>query len=199
MSNSATHGLQHARLPCPSSTQRTCSDSCSLSQWCHPAIASSVFPSSSCLQSFPASGSFSKSQFFTSEVKVLELQLQHQSFQRIVRIDFFRMGWLNLLAVQRTLKHLLQQHSSKVSVLWCSVLFMVQLSHPYMTIVKATVLTRWTFVDKVTKITLFLTCCLGFKGFSSGSDYKASACNAGDLGSIPGLGSSPGERNGHPL
>ena len=60
------HGLQHARLPCPSSTPRACSNSCPLSRWCHPTISSSVTPFSSCLQSFPASGSFPASQFFAS-------------------------------------------------------------------------------------------------------------------------------------
>ena len=60
------HGLQHARLPCPSPTPRTCSNSCPLSQWCHPTISSSVVPFSSCLQSFPASESFSVSQLFAS-------------------------------------------------------------------------------------------------------------------------------------
>ena len=60
------HGLQHARLSCPSPTPRTCSNSCPLSQWCHPAISSSVIPFSSCLQSFSASGSFPMSQFFAS-------------------------------------------------------------------------------------------------------------------------------------
>ena len=59
-------GLQHARLPCPSATLRAYSNSCLLSQWCHPTISSSVVPFSSCLQSFPASGSFQMSQFFTS-------------------------------------------------------------------------------------------------------------------------------------
>ena len=59
-------GLQHARLPCPSPTPRACSNSCSLSQWCHPTILSSVVPFSSCLQSFLASGSFLMSQLFTS-------------------------------------------------------------------------------------------------------------------------------------
>ena len=58
------HGLQHARLPCPLSSHRACSNSCPLSQWCHPTISSSVIPFSSCLQSFPASGSFPMSQFF---------------------------------------------------------------------------------------------------------------------------------------
>ena len=59
-------GLQHARLPCPSPTLGTYSNSCPLSQWCHPTISSSVVPFSSCLQSFPASGSFQMSQFFES-------------------------------------------------------------------------------------------------------------------------------------
>ena len=60
------HGLQHAKPPCPSSTPRVYSDSCPLSQWCHPAISSSIVPFSSCPQCFPASGSFPISQFFTS-------------------------------------------------------------------------------------------------------------------------------------
>ena len=59
-------GLQHARLPCPSPSPRVCSNSCSLSQWCHPTISSFVAPFCSCLQSFPASGSFLISQFFPS-------------------------------------------------------------------------------------------------------------------------------------
>ena len=60
------HGLQYARLPCPSPTPRACSDSCPSSRWCHPTTSSSVVPFSSCLQSFPASGSFQRSQFFAS-------------------------------------------------------------------------------------------------------------------------------------
>ena len=61
----------------------------------------------------------------------------------------FRMDWLDLLAVQGTLKSLLKHHSSKASILWCSAFFIVQLSHPYMTTGKTIALTRWTFVDKV--------------------------------------------------
>ena len=61
----------------------------------------------------------------------------------------FRMDWLDLLAVQRTLKSLVQHHSSKASVLWCSAFFIVQLSHPYVTTGKTKALTRWTFVGKV--------------------------------------------------
>ena len=67
MSNSLwPHGLQHARIPCPSPTPGTYSNSCPLRWWCHPTISSSVIPFSSCLPSFPASGSFPKNQFFTS-------------------------------------------------------------------------------------------------------------------------------------
>ena len=81
--------------------------------------------------------------------KVLELQLQHQSFQWIFRLIFFGMDWLDLLAVQGTLKSLFQHHSLKASVLWCSAFFIVQLSHPYMTTGKIIALIRWTFVGKV--------------------------------------------------
>ena len=79
--------------------------------------------------------------------KVLELQLQ--SFQWIYRVDFLRIDWFNLLAVQGTLKGLLQHHSLKSSVLWCSAFFMVQFSHLYMTTGKIIALTRWTFVSKI--------------------------------------------------
>ena len=69
-------------------TPRACSNSCPSSRWCHPTISSSVIPSSSHLQSFPASGSFPVSQFFVSGAEVLALQLQHQSFQWILRTNF---------------------------------------------------------------------------------------------------------------
>jgi len=72
----------------------------------------------------------------------------------------FRMDWLDLLAVQGTLKSLLQHHSSKTSILWCSAFFTVQLSHPYMTTGKTIALTRWTFVDKI--MSLFSICYLGW-------------------------------------
>ena len=80
--------------------------------------------------------------------KVLELQLQHQYFQWIFRIESFRTDWLDLLAVQGTCKSLLQHHHSKASILWCSVFFIVQLSHLYVTTGKTIALTRWTFVGK---------------------------------------------------
>ena len=81
--------------------------------------------------------------------KVLEFRLQHQSFQWTPRTDLFRMDWLDLLAVQGTLKSFLQHHSSKASILLHSAFFIVQLSHPYMTTGKTTALTRQTFVGKV--------------------------------------------------
>ena len=87
--------LQHARLPCPSSCPGVCSNSYPLSRRCHPTISSSVIPFSSHLQPFPESGSFLTSQLFANTesalvAKVLELQLQHQSFQWIFRTDFLQ-------------------------------------------------------------------------------------------------------------
>ena len=149
MSNSLQpHGLQHARLPRPSPSPGACSNSCLLSQWCHPTSSSSVVPFSSCLQSFPASGSFPMSQLFTlggqsvgasASVSVLPMNIQ----------DWFsfRIDWFDLLAVQGTLKSLPHHHSSKASILCCPVFFMVLLSHQYMTSGKTIALTRWTFVS----------------------------------------------------
>ena len=81
-----SHGLQLARPPCPSPTPGVYSNSCPLSWWCHPTVSCSVIPFSSCLQYFPASGSFQMSQFFTSGGQTFKLQ--HQLFQWIFRTDF---------------------------------------------------------------------------------------------------------------
>ena len=81
------HESQHARPPCPSPTPRVYSNSCPSSQWCHPAISSSVFPLSSCPQSLPASGFFQRVNSLHEMAKVLEFQLQHQSFQWTPRTD----------------------------------------------------------------------------------------------------------------
>ena len=118
-------------------------------------ISSSVIPFSSRLQSFPASWSFPMSQFLHQVAKVLEPQLQHQSFQWI-----FRTEWFDLLAVQGTLKSLLWHHSSKASILRRSACIIVQLSHPYVTTGKTIALTRQTFTDKV--MSLLFICCLGW-------------------------------------
>ena len=139
-------GLQHIRCPFPSSSPGACSNSCPLSQWCHPTISSSVVPFSSSLKTFPASGSFLMSQLFG---QILELQLQHCSFQWIFRTDFVKNWLVWSSCYSRTLKSLLQHRSSKASILWCSAFFMVQCSHPCMTTGKTIALTRQTFVGKV--------------------------------------------------
>ena len=123
------HRLQHARLPCPSPTPRACSNSCPLSQWCHPTISSSVLPFSSHLQSFPASGSFPMSQFFPSGGQNIGVSASASVLPMNIR-DWFPLGLTGLILLS---KSLLQHHSSKASILWCSAFFLVQLSHPYMT------------------------------------------------------------------
>ena len=124
-----SHGLQHARFPCPSPTPRVYPNSCRLSQWCHPTISSSVIPFSSCPQSFSASGSFHMSQFFVIRwQKYWSFSFNVSPSDEQSGLISFRMDWLDLLAVQGTLKSLLQHHSSKTSVLWCSAFFMVHLS-----------------------------------------------------------------------
>ena len=110
----------------------------------HPTISSSVIPFSSCPQSFPASGSFPVSQLFASGGQSIGVSASNEHPGLIS----FRMDWLDLLAVQGTLKNLLQHYSSKASILWCSDFLMVQLSHPYMTTGKTTALAIQTFVTK---------------------------------------------------
>ena len=90
------HGLQHARLPRPSLTSRAYSNPCPLSQRCHPTVSSSVIPFSSHLQSFPASGSFPKSQFFASS----GFSFSNSHSSEYSGLISFRMDWLDLLAVQ---------------------------------------------------------------------------------------------------
>ena len=118
---------------CPSPTPRAYLNSCPLSWWCHPTISSSVIPFSSCLQSFPASGSFPMSQPFASGGQSIGVSAQDENSNEYSGLISFRMDLLDLLDVQETLKSLLQHHSSKASILWHSAFFIVQLSHPYMT------------------------------------------------------------------
>ena len=101
-------------------------------------------PFSSCPQSFPASGSFPMSQLFRSGGQSIGVSASASVLP--MNTISFRMDWLDLLAVQRTLKSLLQHHSSKASILRHSAFFPVQLSHPFMTSGKTIALTRWTFV-----------------------------------------------------
>ena len=115
------HGLQHTRLPRPSLSPRVCSNSCSLSQWCHPTISSSVILTSSCSHSCPALGSFTVSQLFVSDGQM------YWSFSISPSNEYSglissRIDWFHLLAVQGTLKSLQKasksSESSKASILW---------------------------------------------------------------------------------
>ena len=159
-----THGMHHARLPCPSSSPRTCSNSCPLSRWCHPTISSSV-TFSSCPQSFPASGSFPVSPLFTScgqsigasaLISVLPMNIQ----------DWFPSGLTGLISLKskgfsRVFSNTtVQRHSLLYG---CALFFSaqpslwVQLSHPYMTTGKNMTLTRQTFVGKVMSLLFMLS------------------------------------------
>ena len=140
------HGLQHARLPCPSPSPWVCSNSSPLGQWCHPIISSSVvllLPS--ILPSI---------RVFCKQSAVLIRWPKYWSFSIRPSNEYsglisFRIDWFDLLIVQETPKSLLQHNSLKVSILQCSAFFTVQLSHPYMTTRKTIALTRWTFVSWV--------------------------------------------------
>ena len=142
------HGLQHTRLPCPLPTPRACLNSCPLSQWCHPTISSChplLLPSI-----FPSIGVFSsESVLHISWPKYWSFSFSISPSSDYSGLISFRMDCLDLLAVQGTLKSLLQHHSSKTSILQCSAFFIVQLSHLYMTTGKTIALTRWTFVGNV--------------------------------------------------
>ena len=161
MSNSfQPHGLQHARLPCSSLSPRVCWNSCPLSRWCHPTIASSFSPFSSCPQSLPASGSFPMSQLFTSggqsigasaSVSVLPINSQGWFSLGLTGLISLLSKWLSRVFSNTTVqKH--QFFSIPPS-------FMGQLSHPYMSNGKTIALTRSTSVEKW--CLFFLICCLG--------------------------------------
>ena len=151
MSNSMwPHKPQQARPLCPSPTPGVYSKSCPLRRWCHLPVSSSVVPFSSCLQSFPESGSFQMSQLFTwggenigvsASTSVLPVNTQDSP-----------LGWTVGSPCNPRDSRLLQHHSSKASILLHSAFFIVHFSHPYITIAKTIALTRQTFVDKVTSL-----------------------------------------------
>ena len=140
------HGLQHTRLLYPSPSPKVFLNLCPLSQWCHLIISFSVVPFSSCLQFFPASGSFSMSWLPSGGQSIGSFSFSISLSNEYSRLISFRIDWFDHLAVQGTVKNLLQHHSSKASVLWHLAFFMVQFSPPYMTM---DILTIWTFVSKV--------------------------------------------------
>ena len=130
------HGLQHARLPCPSLSPRVCSNSCPLSWWCYITISSFAALFSFHFQSFPASGSFPMSCPFalggpsigaSASASVLPMNIQ----------GWFPLALTSLISLlSKGLSRVLHHHNLKASILQCSAFFMVQLSHPYMTIGK---------------------------------------------------------------
>ena len=129
----------------------------SMPGWSHPTILSSGVPFPLAFNLSQCQGLFQWVSSSHQVAKVMEIQIQHQSFQWIFGnkgLISFRIDWFYLLVVQGTLKSLLQHHSSKASIPQCSAFLMVQLSHPYMTTGKTIVLPRWIFVGKVTSMLL---------------------------------------------
>ena len=145
-----TQGLWQTTLPCPSATPRACSNSCPSSWRCHQTISSSVTPFSSCLQSFPASGSFPVSQFFASggqssgasasaSASILPTNIQ----------DWFPLWLTGLISLQsKGLSRVFFNTTVQKHWFFGTQLSLVQLSRPYMIIGKTIALTRWTFVGK---------------------------------------------------
>ena len=143
------HGLQQARVPYPSLTPRACSNSCPLSWWGHPTISFLCCPLLLLPSVFPSIRVFSNESVLQIRwPKFWSFSFSISPSNEHPGLISFRMDWLHLLAVQGTLKSLLQHHSSKASILWHLAFFIVQLSHPYMTTRKTIALTRQTFVGK---------------------------------------------------
>ena len=133
MSDSVTHGLQHSSLPCSSLSLVVCSNSCPWSWWCFLTISSTAAPFSCYLKLFPTSESFPVSQLCIRWPKYWSLSFSITPCSEYSRMISFRIDWFDFLAVQGTLKSLLQHHDSKASVLWCLAFFIVQLTslHDY--------------------------------------------------------------------
>ena len=137
------HGLQHTRPPCPSPTPRACSNPCLSSWWIGPSNHLIL-----CRPLFLLPSIFPSIRVFSNEWALCIRWPKYWSFNFISPSNeysgpvSFRIDWFDLLAVQGTCKSLLQHHSSKASLFWCSALFMVQLSHSYVTTGKTIALTR---------------------------------------------------------
>ena len=157
------HGLQHAKPPCPTPTPGVYSNSCPLSWWCHSTISSTIIPFSSCFQSCPASRFYQMSQFFASHGQIIGVSALTSVLPVNIQ-DLFPLGWtdwVSLLSKGLSRSSPTPQFKNiNSSVLQCSALFTVQLSHPYMTTGKTIDLTRQTFVGKV--MSSFLICSLGW-------------------------------------
>ena len=131
---------------------RAWSNSCPLSQWCYLTISLSAAPFSFCLQSFPASVFSNESAVHIRWPKYWSFSFSISPSNECLRLISFRIDWFDLLAVQGTLKSLLQHYSLKALILWCSAFFMVWLSHPCVTTGKTIALIRWTFFGKIMSV-----------------------------------------------
>ena len=177
MSNSLQpHALQHTRLPCPSQPLE-------LAQTPVHRVGDAIQPSYPLSPPSPPPFNLSQHQGLFSESvlrmrwpKYWSFSFSISPFNEYAGLISFKMDWLDLLAVQGTLKSLLHHHSWKASILRCSAFLIVQLSHPYMTTRETVALTRWTFVGKVMSLLFiylfiylclcFLICCLSGHSFS---------------------------------
>ena len=166
------HGLQHARLPCPSLSLRVCADICPLSQWCHPSTSSSATPLSSCPQSFPASRSFPMSPFLASGGQRIGASASASILPMNIQ-DWFPLGWTGLISLQsKGLSRVFSNTSSKASILQHSAFLVVQFSHPHM-IGKNHSFDSMTFVSKVMSLLFNM---LSFGAFPGGASGKEPAC-----------------------
>ena len=143
------HGLQNNRPPCPSPTLRIYSNSCPLSQWCHPTMSSSVVTFYSCFQSFPASGSFQTSQLFASGGQSIGVSASTSVLPMNIQ-DWFRLGWTSWISLlSKGVPRIFSSTTVHNNQFRHSAFFIVQLPHPYMTPGKTIAFTRRTFVGKV--------------------------------------------------
>ena len=142
------HGLQCGRLPCPSPSPGVCPSSCPSSQWCHPAISSSVVPFSSCLQFFPASVSFPMNRLFASAAQSIGAPVSASVLPMNIQ-SWSPLEWTGWIFLQSKGLSRVFSNTTVQKHLWCSTFFMVQLSHLYMTTGKTIALTVWTFVSKL--------------------------------------------------
>ena len=143
------HGLQHARLPCPSPTPRAYSNSCPSSQWCHPTISSSVVPFSSHLESCPASGSFPMSQFFSSGGQSIGVSAS-ESFLPMNIQNWFPWRLIGLISLQsKGLSRVFSNTTAQKHPFFDVQLSLQSNSHIHAWLLEKPALTRWTFVGKV--------------------------------------------------
>ena len=142
------YGLQDTRPPCPSPTPRACSNSCPMSWWYHSIISSSAIPFSSCLQSFPKSGSFPMNQFFTSGSQRIGVSASASVFPKNIQ-DWFPLGLTGFILQSKGLSRVFSTpHFKSINSSVFTFLY-TQLLHPYVTTEKTIALTRQTFVGKV--------------------------------------------------